>query len=58
LLVKILRAISLSLPGNNDAVVANSRGKTIVAMIVISKESHGEMHAVKREMLKVVSGEW
>ena len=50
--------MSSSLPDSDDTVVANSRGETIVVMIVISKESHGEMQAVKWETLKVVSVKW
>jgi len=50
--------MSLSLPGSDDAVVTNSRGETIAAMIVIRKESHGEMQAVKYETIKVVIGKW
>jgi len=50
--------MSSSLPDSDDTVVANSRGETIVVMIVISKESHGEMQAVKWERHKVVSVKW
>jgi hypothetical protein len=36
----------------------NSRDAAIDEIIVIRKESHGEMQAVKREMIKMVSGKW